>query len=57
MKDIFQEERKRFKIVKVDSHHGHRAVIITRKRLGTNAEQAKSSKVSQTQFGGNLRTR
>lgn len=51
VKDIFEEERKRFKIVKVDSHHGHKAVIITRKRLGTNAEHAKSSKVSQGQFG------
>lgn len=54
-KDIFAEERKRYKIVNVDSHHGHRAVIMVKKNLGTNPRQTKTSKVSRVSFGGNSR--
>lgn len=54
-KDIFEEERKMYNITKINSHHGHRAVIIERKNLGTKSKTRKKTMLSDTQNGGSLR--
>jgi len=58
-KDIFEEERKRFKITVIVSHHKGtgRAIIMERRRLGTKTGIKQSTKMSDTQKGGKLRTK
>ena len=58
-KDIFEEERKRYKITVIVSHHKGtgRAIIMERRRLGTKNGLDKKTMMSDTQKGGKLRTK
>ena len=58
-KDIFSEERKLYRIQIIESHHKGtgKVVIMTRRKLGTKLGIDQSTKVRDTQKGGNLGTK
>lgn len=54
-KNLLEEYENDFYIYRINSHHGHRAIILSKKKLGTKSGISRSTKVSQAQFGGKLR--
>lgn len=61
-KDIFAEERQRYKIQEIISHHGHgKTIIMIRKLsksdLGTKKGIERKTMMSEPNFGGKLRTK
>lgn len=56
-KDIFEEERKLYRIEIIQSHHKGtgRAIIMTKKNLGTKLKINEKTMMSDTHNGGNLR--
>lgn len=61
-KDIFEEERKRYKISEIILHHGHgKTIIMIRKLsksdLGTKKGIDRKTMMSEPNFGGKLGTK
>lgn len=56
-KNILEEFEKEYHVIRINSHHGHRAIILSKKNLGTKSKNLKKTMMSDGQFGGKLRRR
>lgn len=54
-KNILEEFEKDYNVIRINSHHGHRAIILSKKNLGTKTKNLKKTMMSDGQFGGKLR--
>lgn len=56
-KNILEEFEKEYNVIRINSHHGHRAIILSKKKLGTKSGNLKKTMLSDGNFGGKLRRR
>lgn len=54
-KNILEEFEKEYHVIRINSHHGHRAIILSKKNLGTKSGNFKKTMMSDAKFGGKLR--